>query len=80
MHLEQEEVKKCRSMNNVNDTIMGQLWGKNVKVCRGLQQFGNEKPVNVTVCRDFHRLSIPASGIELSSETLENTGKTRGLR
>ena len=47
---------------------MGQ---KNVKVCRSLQQFGDEKPVNVTVCRDFHRLSIPASGIELFSETLD---------
>ena len=40
-----------------------------------MQQFGDEKPVNVTVCRDFHRLSIPACGIELYSQTLENTGK-----
>ena len=52
----------------------------NVKVFRDLQQLGDEKPVNVTVCRDFHRLSIPASGIELYSETLGNIGKTKGLR
>ena len=55
LHLEHEEVKYHHG------AAMGQ---KNVKVCRSLQQFGDEKPVNVTVCRDFHRLSIPASGTE----------------
>ena len=39
---------------------MGQ---KNVKVCRDLQQLGNVKSVNTTVCRDYHRFLIPALGI-----------------
>ncbi|MFR8586279.1 MAG: hypothetical protein ACLVDZ_08375 [Ruminococcus sp.] len=39
---------------------MGQ---KNVKVCRNMQQLGDEKSVNITVCRDFQRFSIPALGI-----------------
>ena len=56
-----------RSLNNISKYHHGAAMGqKNVKVCRDLQQFGDEKPVNVTVCRDFHRLSIPAPGIRCS--------------
>jgi len=46
---------------------MGQ---KNVKVCRNLQQLGNEKAANTTVCREFHGFLIPALGIEGIPETL----------
>ncbi|MFQ9014704.1 MAG: hypothetical protein ACLR6S_12225 [Lacrimispora saccharolytica] len=50
---------------------MGQ---KNVKVCRDLQQLGNEKPVNTTVCRDYHRFLIPALGIFFISGAISLRG------
>ena len=71
--LEKDEAENMQKHEYYKDeryhhgAAMGQ---KNVKVCRSLQQFGDEKPVNVTVCRDFHRLSIPASGIRIFSPEL----------
>ena len=35
-----------------------------------MQQLGDEKSVNITVCRDFQRFSIPALGIEGKHEIL----------